>query len=288
MSARSRLLRDHRLWLELFVLVNLGFLSVDIYIAHSFNSFRKWAEYIPFYFSMAAPAVLLIALFVEYRLGWKEISHDLGIFIGWLAVGIGLIGVIFHLDSRFFYERTLKSLIYAAPFAAPLAYTGLGFLLIMNRMVDSQVREWPYWVIMMAAGGFLGNFVFSLTDHAQNGFAHSTEWIPVGSSALAVGFLMSLFVTPPSRPFLKLCVVVLLIQAAVGLLGFWLHFQADLHGPSARWQSNFIEGAPVLAPLLFPNLVLLSGIGLWVLWKQLGTAPTDAEHTGVAVAAAGK
>ena len=27
-------------------------------------------------------------------------------------------------------ERTLKSLVYAAPFAAPLAYTGLGLLLL--------------------------------------------------------------------------------------------------------------------------------------------------------------
>ena len=54
---------------------------------------------------------------------------------------VGLSGVIFHLESRFFYERTLRSLTYSAPFAAPLAYTGLGFLLIMNRMVEPRIAR---------------------------------------------------------------------------------------------------------------------------------------------------
>jgi hypothetical protein len=65
------------------------------------------------------------------------------------------------------------------PFAAPLAYTGLGFLLIMNRMVVSDSIEWGQWVLLVALGGFIGNFVFSLTDHAENGFFYSIEWGPV-------------------------------------------------------------------------------------------------------------
>ena len=64
-------------------------------------------------------------------------------------------------------------------------HTGLGLLLIANRMVDSQSPEWAYWILLLALGGFVGNFVFSLTDHAQNGFFHPIEWVPVVSSALA-------------------------------------------------------------------------------------------------------
>ena len=48
---------EPRLLLELFVLVNLAFLSLDIYLAHSVNEFRRPAEYIPLYFSLAAPGV---------------------------------------------------------------------------------------------------------------------------------------------------------------------------------------------------------------------------------------
>ena len=110
--------------------------------------------------------------------------------VGWLSVLVGLGGVLYHLESRFFLDRTLKSLTYAAPFAAPLAYTGLGFLLLMNRMVAARSAEWARWVIFLALGGFFGNFVLSLTDHASNGFFAKTEWIPVISSALATGFLI--------------------------------------------------------------------------------------------------
>jgi hypothetical protein len=252
-----------RLCLDAFVLVNLAFLSVDIYMAHSVNQFRQPAEYVPLYFSLAAPPVLLVGLLSTAA--WR----DLGYLVGWLAVGIGLVGVILHLDSRFFFEQTIKSLVYAAPFAAPLAYTGLGLLLIMNRMVAADTDEWAYWVLLFALGGFVGNFIFSLTDHAQNGFFYPTEWIPVISSAFAVGFLTVPFVTPVGVRYLGLCGVVMLVQAAVGLVGFYYHTAANLHGPSpSRWD-NFINGAPALAPLLFPNLVLLAGMGLWALAQRL-------------------
>lgn len=257
--------RDHRRWVELFVLVNLSFLALDIYLAHSVNQFRAAAEYIPLYFSLAAPLVLVIALAADIVRPQSAVWRDLGHLVGWLAIAIGLVGVVLHLDSRFFYERTLKSLVYAAPFAAPLAYTGLGLLLVMNRMVAADSIEWPLWVLLLALGGFFGNFLFSVTDHAQNGFYHLTEWIPVVSSAFAVGFLTVPFLTPVTRRYLGFTAVVLLAQAAVGVLGFLLHTSANLHGESAKMWDNFIFGAPPLAPLLFPNLVLLAFVGLWVL-----------------------
>lgn len=265
MPRASRWWHDHRLWVELFVLVNVSFLALDIYLAHSVNRFREPAEYVPLYFSLAAPAVLLIALIADLLQPRAAVWRDLGYLVGWLAIAIGLVGVVLHLDSRFFHERTLKSLVYAAPFAAPLAYTGLGLLLLMNRMVPADSLEWPMWVLLLSLGGFFGNFLFSVTDHAQNAFYHWTEWIPVVSSAFAVGFLCVPFVTPVTQRFLWLCAGVLLIQAAVGVLGFGLHTAANLHGVSPRWWDNFLFGAPPLAPLLFPNLVLLAWISLWVL-----------------------
>src|SRR5262245_51531179 len=95
-AAPTRRLYDPRLWLEAFVLVNLGFLSVDIFLAHSMNHFHHWAEYIPYYFSLASPAVLLVGLFAGEWFGYQLVWRDLGHFVGWLAIGIGLAGVIFH------------------------------------------------------------------------------------------------------------------------------------------------------------------------------------------------
>lgn len=267
--------RNHQFWLEAFVLVNLAFLAPDIYVAHATNLFRHAAEYIPFFFSLTVPLVLLAAL-----LAWKwqasaSIWRLLGHCVGWASVAIGIIGLIFHLESRFFREETLESLVYAAPFAAPLAYTGVGLLLIMNRMVDAESVDWPYWVLFFSLGGFVGNFIFSLTDHAQNGFFYLSEWVPVASSAFAVGFLLVPFFISINRSFLAVCAGIMLLQATVGLLGFYYHTVANLHGPSPNQFDNFVYGAPAMAPLLFPNLVLLALLGLWILDRHLPTSDTQ-------------
>ena len=265
MPKPSKWYQDPFLWLEAFVLVNFGFLVLDIYLAHSINHFRHETEYIPLWFSLAATPLLLLGLILGECFSRTAVWRDVGYLVGWCSIAIGLGGVVLHLDSRFFNERTIKSLVYAAPFAAPLAYTGLGLLLVMNRMVDRRSEEWARWVLLLGLGGVVGNFIFSLTDHAQNGFYHWTEWIPVVSSAFAVGFLLTIFATPVTRRYLAVCAIVLALQAVVGLLGFALHTRANLRGPSSEAFDNFVFGAPALAPMLFPNLALLCGIGLWAL-----------------------
>ena len=263
---------DPSLWVEVFVFINLAFLALDIYLAHSTNAFRRRSEYIPLYYSLIAPVVLLVALLARERFGYAAVWRDLGYLIGWVAVLIGLTGVILHLDSRFFYDNTLKSLTYAAPFAAPLAYTGLGLLLIANRMLRVDSAEWAYWILLLALGAFFGNFVFSLTDHATNGFFRSIEWLPVVSSAFAVSFLLVPLLIRVERRYLVLCAAILLVQGVVGVLGFVLHLVADLDGPSGNLFENVVHGAPPFAPLLFPNLVLLSLIPLWVLREHVKPA----------------
>ena len=258
---------DHQLWIETFVVANFGGLVFDIYLAHSGNAFRRPSEYIPLYFSMVAPLALLAGVALRARV--PAVWRDVGYLVGWLAVLIGLTGVILHLDSQFFHARTLRSLTYAAPFAAPLAYTGLGLLLIVNRMVKPDDIEWAQWVLLLALGGFAGNFVFSLTDHAMNGFFNPAEWVPVVSSAFAVSFLLVPFLMAVTRRFLTLCAGVLIVQALVGVVGFTLHWRAVLRQPGPTFFEQLVAGAPPMAPLLFPNLVILGLIGLWALGRRL-------------------
>lgn len=260
-DANERWWAEPQLWVEAFVILNIGFLTFDIYLAHSVNEFRSRAEYIPFYFSAIAPWFLIAGISQIYRrpVVWRVT----GLVVGAVAVLIGLTGVILHLESHFFYERTLRSLTYSAPFAAPLAYAGLGFLLIMNRMVKRESVEWAHWVLLFALGGFVGNFVFSLADHAANGFFYPLEWVPVVASALAVGFLVVPLLVPVSRPFIDALAALLLLEAGVGVWGFVLHTKGNLTGPSIHAFSNFVYGAPPMAPLLFPNLMVLGMIALW-------------------------
>ena len=184
--------------------------------------------------------------------------------------------MVLHLDSRFFIEMTLQSLVYSAPFVAPLAYAGLGLLLIMNHMVEGDDTDWGRWVVFLACAGFFGNFGLSLADHAQNGFFHATEWVPVIVAALAVGCLIVASSAPPQRSFLNLCVLVMGVQVLVGLIGFGLHFRVNYQIASDKGMfHDFIFGAPVFAPLLFPNLAMLASFGLWDLKSRLGINSAD-------------
>jgi hypothetical protein len=259
---------DPELWVEAFALLNIGFLTFDIYLAHSVNPFRNRAEYIPFLFSAIAPWVLIVALTQRKRrrILWKI----LGQVVGWSAIVVGLTGVILHLESSFFYERTIRSLTYSAPFAAPLAYAGLGFLLVMNRMVNSESVEWTQWILLFTMGGFVGNFIFSLADHAENGFFFKVEWVPVAASAITIGILCVPLLMRVTRSFIDMTAAILMLDAGVGLWGFVLHTMGNLQGPSIHAFDNFIYGAPPMAPLLFPNLMVLGIIGLWQLRMKVG------------------
>jgi hypothetical protein len=260
-------LRQPRTWVELFALFNLGGLAPDIFLAHSVNQFHHRMEWVPLVFSLAAPVLLLPAVWAlakEKLLLWRA----LGNLVGWMSVLIGIVGLVLHLQSQFFQQWTIASLVYTAPFAAPLAYTGIGLLLIMNRSVKADTLEWAQWVLFLALGGFVGNFVFSVTDHAQNGFFRQVEWVPVIASAFAVGFLTVPLVQRVGLGFRLLCWLMLAGQMLVGVAGFALHLHADLVGDGGNLLQRVVHGAPVFAPLLFPNLALLAGIGLWVLPRQ--------------------
>ncbi len=249
--------------LEIFVLFNLAFLAVDVFIAHSINAFHHWAEWIPFYFS-AVTAILLMGSFFYYR--WDVLQNGarrLGSIVGWISIFVGITGLILHLDSQFFINMTMQSLVYTAPFVAPLSFAGLGFLLLLNRQVDLESIDWGTWIVFLAWGGFVGNFLLALADHAQNGFFYLNEWIPVASSALAIGFLFTVIIKSVNHFFLKQCLWIIGIQVLVGLLGFYFHLAADLRGPASSFMDDLKYGAPVFAPLLLPNLAILAAIGVW-------------------------
>lgn len=262
-NTKSKFSLDRPQLIEVFVFFNLAFLSLDIFVAHSINAFWHWAEWIPFYFSIVT-AILLMGSFLYYRSDiFRPGARRLGSMVGWTSILVGISGMIFHLHSQFFIKMTLQSLVYTAPFIAPLSFAGLGFLLLLNRQIDSKSVDWGKWIVFFALSGFVGNFFLSLADHAQNGFFYLREWIAVVSSALAVGFLFTVLILPVNRFFLKLCLWIVGFQATVGLLGFYYHLVPNFHGPASSFMDNLIYGAPVFAPLLFPNLAILAAIGLW-------------------------
>ncbi|QDV38202.1 hypothetical protein [Tautonia plasticadhaerens] len=264
-------------WVELFAAGNLGFLALDIYVAHSMNNFARATEWIPLAYSIAAPPLLALCWLIQGRVRprpaddrppdlppWRPVlARRLGLLVGLAGVVVGVAGVVFHLQSHFFREQTLHNLVYTAPFAAPLSYAGLGLILVLNRLERGSTLEYARWVVLLAMGGFLGNFVLSLSDHAQNGFFHPAEWIPVVSAAYAVGALVAVASFPGSRSTWFLAAAVMLLQVVVGLMGFVYHLVPNVRGPMPTYWESFVYGAPIFAPMLFADLALLAGLGLW-------------------------
>ena len=265
-------------FIEAFVLSNLAFLLLDVFIAHSINAFRHWAEWIPIYSSAVGTGLLFMGAVRGRFDSSHRLTSRIGMVVGWLAIVVGLLGLILHLKSQFFEQMTIQSLVYTAPFAAPLSFVGVGFLLILNRRVPLESVEWGKWVVFFAWGGFVGNFILTLCDHAQNGFFDRREWIPVVSSAIAVGFLFSPVFFDVEGPFLKLCLIILGIQVVVGVVGFGFHFIANLKGPGDGYLENFLYGTPVFAPLLFVNLAILAAVGIWDL--QVKSSLSSATRNG--------
>ncbi len=245
---------------ELFVVANLAFLGVDIAIAHDENAFARRVEWAPVIFSAVATLAMLPTAF-----GKSIRKIDVAVAIG--AIATGVLGMVFHLESAFFAQQTIRNLVYSAPFVAPLSYVGVGLLLLLVRLEEPSSPVLGWWIVLLAMGGFLGNFALSLLDHAQNGFFRWTEWIPVVAAAYATSTLFVATIRP-AEAFFRVAWAVLALAAIVGVLGFALHVAADFHG-TAPLRDRFLFGAPPFAPLLFTNLALLGAIGLWAQQRVL-------------------
>ena len=176
-------------------------------------------------------------------------THGCRLGVGWSAICIGVAGMLFHLNSQFFSDLTLKNLVYTAPFVAPLAFTGIGLLLIMNGMIRDTDLEWAQWVVFLAGCGWFGNFILSVFDHAQNGFFNPIEWLPVFTSAIAVGSLVTGHLGPLRIRFAQiLCDCV---RHQLRRRDCWVFLSS--HGGSANLSSGANRGSPVWSTSVRPT-----------------------------------
>ncbi len=250
-------------WIRWFAIANLAFLAVDIAIAHEANHFRERAEWVPIAFSLLAPVFLLPG---ALGLGPSRARAILDVAVGGVSVLVGIAGMVLHLSSAFFEERTLQSLVYSAPFVAPLAYVGVGLLVLLVRLEKDDSIELGRWAMVLAFGGFVGNLALSLLDHAQNGFFTMSEWIPVVAAGYGCAFF-GVALVRLERSFLEICLRLCGLEALVGVIGFVFHVTADARRHSSTLASRFVFGAPAFAPLLFTNLAFLMALAIWAVLR---------------------
>jgi hypothetical protein len=257
--------------IEWFVVSNLAFLGLDILVAHQENGFARLAEWVPVVFSGLATLLLLPTALGARAKIWRLVDG----LVGLAAILVGVVGMVLHLNSAFFVKQTLGNLVYSAPFLAPLAYVGVGLLLLLLRLESAEPPVLGSWVVLLALGGFIGNFGMTLLDHARNGFFRWTEWVPVVSAAFGASFLFVVLLRPEPA-FIRITFGILGVQFVVGIVGFALHVTADVGRRSLPFGQRFVFGAPAFAPLLFCNLAVLAALGLWALRRA---RPSHATHS---------
>jgi hypothetical protein len=262
---RARWLSPERV-LHGFIASNLAFLALDIALAHAANRFARREEWWPIAFSGCAAVLLVPSVLRPER---PAVLRRIELLVGAVSVAVGVLGMILHLQSAFFETQTLATLVYSAPFAAPLAYVGLGLLVIMTRLELSETEIWEAWVLLFTLGGFVGNLALTLTDHAQNGFFSVSEWAAVVGAAFGCSFLAVLLMRPESRALERAVRYVLALEATLGVLGFALHVRSNLGRPGS-WFDRALYGAPLFAPLLFTDLAVLGAIALWSRARRAG------------------
>ena len=93
-----------------------------------------------------------------------------------------------------------------------------------------------------------------------------------GSAVLVVAFFALAVLTPLDGSFLRACMYLAFAQAIVGAIGFLLHIYGISGGVSSLLRENILFGPPLFAPMLFSNLAVLVGIGLYDLKTQARAA----------------
>ena len=163
------------------------------------------------------------------------------------AILIGLTGVIAApRQPRSSMSARIQSLTYSAPFVAPLAYTRPGISAGDEPHGRLAVeRSGRQWVLLFTLGGFVGNFVLTLSDHAANGFFYRTG-VGGGGGERACGWFSGDAVTDCRchAGSSSLCAGVLVAGMRSGGWGFLLHAERNLHGPSIHVLTNLVWGGP--------------------------------------------
>jgi hypothetical protein len=258
--------------------VNVLFLGVDIYLAHSLSGTIVPYEWIPIIFCLIAGAVLLLAGWIAIKNRQAANLIATGVFFACIIVGV--LGSYFHLRRAFLPTANggiivpNEVLLWAPPLLGPLTFLVVAVLGLSAaweevkpgsgelRLLGSRTIKMPlsktraYY--LLTAIFILVTVVSSVMDHARTNFVNPWLWLPTFSGVFGTIVTMVMgFVPRPTKADRWTYVAALVLLVLVGLTGAVLHVLNDLPAQYVFIMERFLRGAPILAPMLFANMGLL-------------------------------
>jgi hypothetical protein len=267
----------------LMAAINLIFLGIDIYLAHSISGTIVPNEWIPIIFGPIAGVLLLVAGLIALRN--RPLATVIATIVLLASIVVGLLGDYFHimraiLPNAPVGERvTIDLLVWAPPLLGPLMFALVGLLGISAAWIEdppdsgtlillsgrrlhlpySKTRAYFFMISM----GCLATVISSVLDHARTHFENPWLWLPtaVGVFGTVVAAAMGVL-EKPRRSDLIIYTVAMILLLLVGAIGAVLHINTNLISEGTIVGERFIRGAPFLAPLLFANMGMLGLIVL--------------------------
>ena len=267
----------------LMAAINLLFLGLDTYLAHSISGTIVPREQIPIYFGAAAGIVLLVAGLIALR------NRTLAVWLAALVLlsstAVGLLGAYFHLVRAVLptapvgQRVNVNLLIWAPPIVAPLTFALVGLwglsaawaeeppdsgaLRISHRLRLRLPYSKTQAYLFMVSLGTLATLISSVLDHARSEFENPWVWIPLIAGVLGTVIAAGLgALARPAKADLSIYAGTMLLMILVGVVGAVLHVRFDLTAQNVIVPERFLRGAPFLAPLLFANMGTLGLIAL--------------------------
>lgn len=267
----------------LMAAINLIFLGIDIYLAHSISPTITPNEWIPIIFGPIAGVLLLMAGVIALKN--RPLATVIATVVLLASIVVGLLGDYFHIMRAILpnapsgQQVTVDLLVWAPPLLGPLMFALVGLLGISAAWVESPPDSGTLMLLggrrlrlpysktrayfFMIGMGTLATVISSVLDHARTHFANPWLWIPTAAGVFGTVIAVAVAVfEKPRRADLIIYIVAMVLLMIVGVLGAALHISTNLIAEGTIVGERFIHGAPFLAPLLFADMGML---GLLVL-----------------------
>ncbi len=267
----------------LLMAVNLVFLGIDTFLAHSTSGTVHSFEWIPIIFGPSGGVILVICGLIALRK--RQVAAEIASLVFLASLMVGILGTYFHLRWALLpaaptgEQITLALFVWTPPSLGPMAFCLVGLMGLSavweEQPVDSGVLLLPFRLklnlpyrktqayYLMVGLGVLISLISSTLDHARTGFTSPWFLIPLVAGVFgAVIPIIIGFTELPSRQDILTFAITMGLLVLVGVVGSYLHIQADLAGKLTIIPERFLRGAPLLAPMLYANFGLLGIIAL--------------------------
>ena len=263
--------------------INLIFLGIDIFLAHSISGTIVPNEWIPIIFGPVAGVILIIAGLIAQRN--RPLATILANIVFVASILVGLLGAYFHLIRAILPSAapgdivSIELLVWAPPIVGPLMFVLVGLfgisaawiedppdsgtlIFLQNRRLPLPLSKTRAYFFLVSLGTLFTVFS-SVLDHARTDFSNVGVWIPTIAGIFGTVIAATLgFLPKPGRGELTVYFSAMLVLILTGVVGLFLHINENLIAEGTIVVERFLRGSPFLAPLLFANMGL---IGLIVL-----------------------